>query len=108
MLQAEIVVISPVATEIDGVAYFEAKLHLLEEPNWLRSGLNADVDIIIAKKESVLRLPRRFVTIVDGKSSVLMREGAEVIAQEISVEFIGNDGYVEITGLNDGDTVLAP
>ena len=39
--------ISLQATEIDGVAYYEAIISLDKTPTWMRSGLNADIDIII-------------------------------------------------------------
>ena len=38
-LESTISFISPVATEIDGVAYFEAKLLFPNSPEWLRGGL---------------------------------------------------------------------
>ncbi len=49
--------ISPIATEIDGVSYYEALLSFDTTPAWLRGGFNADVDIITDTVEGVLRLP---------------------------------------------------
>lgn len=100
--------ISPLATEIDGVAYFEAKIGFETPPTWLRSGLNADVDIIVAKEANVLRIPKRFVTVRDGLYFVQTRSGESLTETPITIIFEGNDGYIAITGLAEGDTVVAP
>jgi HlyD family secretion protein len=101
--------ISPLAVMIDGVAYFEATIELTDMPTWMRSGLNADVAIIIDKKENVLRVPKRYVTEhADGTYSVLQPQGTKSASTTIEVAFSGNDGFIEITGLNEGDIVIAP
>ena len=103
--------ISPIATEIDGVAYFEATMQFDVVPDWLRSGLNADVDIVIAKKENVLRIPKRFVTTTEGRTSVLIlntNDKKTLTEKEVDVIFTGNDGYLAIEGIEEGTTVVAP
>ncbi len=105
---AKIILISPLATEIDGVAYFESKIRIDETPKWLRGGLNADIDIIIDKKENVLRIPKRFLIENGDEESILLLKNNESVKTKIEVGFIGNDGFIEITGLNEGDIVVAP
>ncbi len=100
--------ISPLATEIDGVAYFEAKLRFDTPPTWLRGGLNADVNIITERKSDVLRIPKRFLIEENGSYSVLLPQGDTTSKTPINVGFIGNDGFVEITGLSEGTSVIAP
>lgn len=103
--------ISPLATEIDGVAYFEATVLLDNTPEWLRAGLNADIEIITKEVENVLRLPKRFVTIKEqNKGSVLLLNTETETTTEVDVEvlFIGNDGYIAITGIEEGAVVSAP
>lgn len=100
--------VSPLATEIDGVAYFETTIELDNIPDWIRSGLNADVDIIINNTDKTLRLPKRFVQINGNKASaILLRNGKQ---EEVPVDilFTGNDGYVAISGLKEGEVVVAP
>ncbi len=92
------------ATEIDGVAYFETLIVLDEVPEWIRSGLNADIDIIVSKTSDILRLPRRFIKEEDGRSYVWINGDKT----EIGVSFIGNNGYAAITGLSEGETVETP
>jgi multidrug efflux pump subunit AcrA (membrane-fusion protein) len=101
--------ISPLAVMIDGVAYFEATITLDTIPTWLRSGLNADVDIVTSKKEDVLRIPKRFlVTGADGTKSVYTPDGNKRATTTIEVVTLGNEGYAEIRGLQEGQIVIAP
>lgn len=108
-LRGAITYISPLATEIDGVAYFETTIVLDEAPTWIRSGLNADVEIIVRSETDILTLPRRFITEhPDGTFTVTLAQGKKQVAKDIEILFIGNDGYVAITGLAEGDTVVLP
>ncbi len=107
-LPATIIFISPLAEEIDGVSYFEAKLVLDNDVDWLRSGLNADIDIIVEKRENVTRIPKRYLIEKDGAYTVLIPNGDTTVATSVETGFIGNDGFIEIKGLNVGDTIVAP
>ncbi len=107
-LPATVIFISPLAKEVDGVSYFEAKLVLDNEIDWLRSGLNADVDIIVETHENVTRIPKRYLKETDGVYTVLVPDGDASIPATVNVTFMGNDGFVEITGLDIGKTIIAP
>lgn len=100
--------ISPQATEIDGVAYYEAIIELETTPIWMRSGLNADIEIIIAEENDTLRVPKRFVTKTETGYEVLVLRGNSTASSTVEVVLEGNDGYIAITGLNEGDMVVAP
>ncbi len=108
LLDATITFISPTATEIDGVAYYEAILELNEPPTWLRSGLNADVDIIVAEATDTLRVPKRFVKETDGIFTVLQRRGNIFATTTVDIGLVGNDGFIEIIGIAEGDILIAP
>jgi HlyD family secretion protein len=109
VLVATIDYVSPNATTIEGVSYYETRLVLDSEPNWLRSGLNADIDIIVSETSNDLRLPRRFIAGSDGSYSVLLKDSTGNYATTtIEVIVIGNDGFVSLRGLQIGDTVIAP
>lgn len=107
-LSAQIDFISPSATIIDGVAYYETRLALSSNPSWLRSGLNADVDIIIEEKTG-LRIPRRFLSEENGAYTVLRQDSADTtISTPVEIDLMGNDGYAIVSGLSLGDIVVAP
>ena len=109
-LTGHITFISPLATEIDGVAYFETTIELDQPPTWIKAGLNADIDIVTADHKNVLRIPKRYLTdnTKAGTSTVLVASGRQTVSTPVTINFSGNDGYVSITGLTEGDTLVAP
>ncbi len=107
-LRATITFISPLAKEVDGVSYFEAKFILDNPVTWIKSGLNADVDIIIDIHENVTRIPKRYLKEENGTYSVLTPREDEAIPVPVSVVYTGNDGFVEISGIEQGTTIIAP
>lgn len=108
VLTGEISFISLEATEIDGVAYFDTYITLPETPPWMRGGLNADIDIIIAKTTEGVRIPKRFLIEDNGTSAVLRQNGTLFATTTVDVLLRGNDGFVAVTGLSAGDVVVAP
>lgn len=108
-LEGYVSFIAPVAREIDGVAYFEAHITFTTPPEWMRSGLNADVDIIVDEHEESLRAPKRFIVTDTGASYLLYPEGATTTKRAVDILFTGNDGFVSIAGdIHEGDTIVAP
>lgn len=108
ILPATVVFISPLAKEIDGVSYFEAKLTLDNHIEWIRSGLNADIDIILEAHENVTRIPKRYLSGSEGAYSVLVPNGTTAVSKTVTVPFVGNDGFVEVSGIENGSTIIAP
>ncbi len=108
ILTGEIRFISPKSTEIDGVAYYEAIVSLDRIPDWIRSGLNADIEIIISEQEGNLRVPKRFIIETKDGYEVLLRKDEITSSSSVEVVLKGNDGFVSVTGLNSGDVLVAP
>lgn len=100
--------IAPRATEIDGVGYFETVIQLLQPPEWIRAGLNADIDIITTEVTDVARLPQRFINYSSSTPTVRVVHDGTVVAKPITLGVEGNDGYVEVVDLAVGTTVVAP
>jgi RND family efflux transporter MFP subunit len=100
--------ISPQATEIDGVAYYEAIVLFRTVPTWMRSGLNADIEIIILEESNSLRISKRFLIENETGYEVLVLNGKDYSPQEVAIVLEGNDGFVAISGLNLGDILVAP
>lgn len=100
--------ISPQATIIDGVAYYEATIAFTNTPTWMREGLNADIDIIVSETTDGLRIPKRFVTKTTTGHAVLLRQNGTTATTTVEIVFEGNDGFMVVTGLTEGDTLVAP
>lgn len=108
LITGKITFISPQATEIDGVAYYEATIEFTAVPPWMRSGLNADIEIITAESTDVLRVPKRFLHQTAAGYHVLVKRNNTTATTTIEILLEGNDGFVAITGVTAGDTLLAP
>ncbi len=100
--------ISPLSTEIEGVAYYEARIALQAEPNWIRAGLNADVHIIANQKKNIPTLPKRFIMREGGNNFVMIESGATVTKNQIETGLWGTNGLVEILSLPAGSIVALP
>jgi HlyD family secretion protein len=100
--------IAPLPIQIDGVAYFEVKIALTETPEWLRGGLNADIDIITSSVTDVLRVPKRYVTTTTDASAVRTLFDATIATTTVTKLFEGNDGYVAIEGIAEGTVIVTP
>jgi HlyD family secretion protein len=100
--------ISLKSTEIEGVSYYEAYIKPDTAESWIRSGLNADIDIILKEETQSLRIPKRFVQYEGSTPSVQKQIGETISSVPVTVLLEGTDGYVAITGLNAGDVVVAP
>lgn len=100
--------INPIAIEIDGVAYFETKVELVENPEWLRAGLNADIEVEIETRENVLVLPQRFIKRTEDGTYVTVLEGKKLREVAVETALTGTDGLVEINNLTQGLVVVAP
>lgn len=107
-LPGSVTFVSPIATEIEGVAYFETKIALAESPTWLRAGLNADINVRIDQRTDVPVIPLRFVEQTpDGSFVTVFAEGASR-RRAVETGLRGTDGMVEVTNLSPGTVVVAP
>ncbi len=102
--------ISPLATQIDGVAYFEAIITLEKIPQWIRSGLNADIDILTQTLSNTIRIPKRYLITNQDEPMVLRSSGEDAPYTQTPVQVLlqGDNGYIAVEGLEEGDTLIAP
>lgn len=98
------------ATTVNNVTIYEVDVLPDSVPDFLRSGMTANVGFIAALREGVLVVPSEAVTRENGQATVLRRAaGAESReTQRVPVECGLDDGkQVEIlSGLSEGDVVL--
>jgi len=108
LISAKVTYISPIPTQINGVAYFEIKLSLDTPPTWIRSGLNADIDIITEEKSNVLLVPNRYITTTEGKATLSVLTNKTITITPVELELRGTDGQAAISGIAEGTTIIAP
>jgi membrane fusion protein, macrolide-specific efflux system len=87
---------------------YDIYISLKEVPDGLADGMTSDTAITIAKHEGVLCLPRAMVRASGGDTTtVRVWNGLESVSREITIGLRG-DTYVEIvSGLSEGDRVIA-
>lgn len=109
VLTATVTNIAQQATIIQDVVYYEVEFDLSDQPEELRIGMSADVDIVVDEKENVLVLPLRVIE-EDGEGLyVFVKVGTngDMERRIITTGLEGDDGRVEIaSGLSEGETVV--
>jgi HlyD family secretion protein len=85
---------------------FAVKVTPLDEAGLLRSGMFADLSILVDEKQNTLLVPLDAVTEVNGQTSVYVVKGNIADLRPVTVG-LTSDGYVEIlSGLEEGETVV--
>lgn len=107
-LTAKIDFISPRSSEIDGVAYYEASLTLETTPSWVREGLNADINIIVAERVDTAALLKHFIFTEGSQSFVYVVQGEEILKTPVEIGLVGNAGLTEVLNLPRGTAVTRP
>jgi HlyD family secretion protein len=116
-LGGQVVYIAPVADTRSGVVLYPVTVRLQsseavsqnEEQATVRSGMTADIEIIVTVQDDALIIPLRAVRSDDGTEYVLRQSDGRGVSgfEEADVELgLMNDTQVEITdGLSEGDVV---
>ncbi len=88
-----------------GVTTFEVVISMADRKN-LMSGMNVDVEILVAEKDDTLIIPISSVSKIAGKYVVMMKNDDEPYPVTIEAGII-TDSFVEVlAGLKKGDTII--
>ncbi len=99
--------IDPAETIIDGVATYKTTFAFSADDTRVRSGMTANIVVSTQKREGVLIIPFRAITLKDGQRIVRLVKGEERLDQPIKLGLRGNNGDVEVvSGLSEGDTLV--
>jgi HlyD family secretion protein len=100
-------VVSSIAPVADKDTHtFAVKVTPLDEAGLLRSGMFANLSILVDEKQNTLLVPLDAVTEVNGQTSVYVVKGNIANLRPVTVG-LTSDGYVEIlSGLEEGETVV--
>jgi RND family efflux transporter MFP subunit len=105
--EAEVIYVSPVAEQREGVSSFRTRLELKENDPRIRIGMTANVDIYTETKENVLSVPGRSVIRQEGRTFVRVIENGELREADVRLGLRGEGGRIEIlSGLNEGERVI--
>jgi RND family efflux transporter MFP subunit len=104
--RAHVTAIDPAATIQNGVASYKVTAQFDTDDAQIKAGLTANLHIISAKKDSVLRVPTSALITKGGIVYVLRKGAKDDELANVKVGITGDDGYTEIqSGLSSGDQV---
>ncbi|MEK7569798.1 MAG: efflux RND transporter periplasmic adaptor subunit [Patescibacteria group bacterium] len=104
---AKIVSIDSAETIRDGISTYKIKLLFDQEDERIRSGMTANISILVFEKPGVIVVPGGVIFERDGKKFVQLRKKKDVVDQEVVTGSTSTLGQVEIvSGLSDGDEVI--
>jgi len=100
--------ISPKAHKEEGSTLFEVEITIGEVgKKFLRAGYSANADIVITKKEDILLIPERLVTMEDSIATVEVEDSTGVITSREVTTGLSNGIKIEIVeGLEEGELVV--
>lgn len=103
-LSGTITFLSPVESIIGGIPYYDALIEITDTPPWLRSGMQADIQIVVSQLTDVVRIPRLYL--IDNQ--VQIKDGDQVRPITPNVLLFGSDGYVAVEGISAGSQLVLP
>lgn len=101
--------IDPAETVVEGVATYKITLQFVQKDDRIKSGMTANLDILIDTRQNVIAIPARALNVVDGKKTVkiLLDPKKDPEIREVETGLRGSDGNLEILkGLNVGETLI--
>ncbi len=109
VFEAQVTTIDPAETIVEGVATYRVTLQFLQKDDRIKSGMTANTEILVERREDVVAVPIRTILFQDGKKRVKIVDQPQTVAKEIEVEvgLTGSDGNTEITkGLVGGEQIV--
>lgn len=99
--------ISPKAHREEGSTLFSVEIEIDSDVGNLRAGYSANADVIINKKEDILLIPERLVSMEDSVATVEVEDSSGVVTT-VEIETGLSDGInIEVvTGLSEGDLIV--
>lgn len=107
LFYAKVIAIDPAETIRDGVSTYRITLQFKEKDSRIKSGMTANVSIIIFNKPNVIVLPGGVIIQKDGKTFIEVKENGGTELREVVLGEMSSLGQVEIVaGLEEGEKVI--
>jgi len=99
--------VDPAETIIEGVPTYKVTLSLIDADERIKSGMTADLSILIEKRDNTIVVPVRAVQTKNGRKTVRLLINGAPEEREVETGLRGSDGRIEIiSGIQEGDTVI--
>jgi len=107
IFEGRVVFINPAEKLIDGIVYYEVSINFEAAPEGVKPGMTADVSVIVALKDGVLRIPEEFIQSKNDKIFVQIFRDNQIEDRNIEIGMKGSDDMVEvIIGLEEGEEII--
>jgi HlyD family secretion protein len=98
--------IDPAEKVVEGVIFYETRVLFDQDDPRLKSGMTANLDIDVGRKDGVLLVPLRALQQKPGRTFVQVLKDGKPVERDIVVG-IENNAHVEaISGISEGETVV--
>lgn len=101
--------IDTASTDKDGVPKYRIKLDFVTAPEGLKVGMTGDAEVITGERKDVISVPLRSVIESASGTSivrVLQEDGVNFEQRTVTTGMEGQGGGLEVTGVNEGETVI--
>lgn len=100
--------IDTAATDKDGVTKYRIKMDFVYPHNELKVGMTGDAEVTTGFRSDVVSVPLRAVIEKDGASivRVMKADGINYDERTVTTGMEGEGGNVEVTGVEEGETVI--
>jgi RND family efflux transporter MFP subunit len=107
IFEGRVVFINPAEKLIDGIVYYEVTINFESAPQGVKPGMTADVSVVVASREGVLRIPEEAIESEDDKMFVKILSDNQIKERNIEIGMEGTDDMVEIiVGLEEGEEII--
>ncbi len=107
-LRGKVVSVAPVGVQSQGVVNFPVTVAIEGDAPAVRAGMTAWVQIVVARRENALVVPRRALTTRGGQTFVTVMRGDRAQPVPVRVGMRGDTMVEILDGLQEGDTVMLP
>jgi macrolide-specific efflux system membrane fusion protein len=94
------------ATTVNNVTTYIVDVLPITIPDFMRSGMTANVMFVADAKENVLLIPSEALKIKDGRSLVMVRNNSREIEKEVTTGITNGKQTEILSGLAEGDIIL--
>ena len=107
LFNGHVTFIDPAETTISDVVYYQVKVAFDLPDQAVKTGMTANVDIMIEQKDGILAVPARAVFEIDNQKQIRILIDGEVSTKEIKTGLKDDTGYIEVlSGINIGDIII--
>jgi HlyD family secretion protein len=106
VVSARVAAIDTIETVVSNVVTYDVTV-LLEGPAVeIKPGMTASIDVVVAEKPGVLRLPASALSPRNGVATVNVLQGGKPVSRSVTTGLKGDDDIEILGGLKEGDRVI--